>query len=98
MKIRRLNNIKTIIKFTSPHPNPLPQGERGVLSCSLPQGERETLKIPPPLTGGGKGEGELCQFIKFVCINTDAFNSDTVLPPLPNGEKDGLRGILEVIL
>jgi hypothetical protein len=30
----------------TPHPDPLPQGERGL------------HKFPPPLTGGGQGEGD----------------------------------------
>ncbi len=40
-RIRRV--IRKIENTDTPHPNPLPQGERGL--------------FPPPLTGGGEGEG-----------------------------------------
>jgi len=46
----------TPIDFEPPHPNPLPQGEREIIGSALPKGERE-LYNPPPLTGGGEGEG-----------------------------------------
>ncbi len=40
------------ISLSPPHPNPLPQGER------------ELHKFPPPLMGGGKGEGDTLQYKK----------------------------------
>ncbi len=45
--------VEVINKLTySPHPNPLPQGERG-------------LNISPPLTGGDVGEGVLIQLVNY---------------------------------
>ena len=42
--------------FTTPHPNPLPQGERGRISSGRSlTGPR---LFPPPLAGEGWGEGE----------------------------------------
>ncbi|MFZ3089774.1 MAG: site-specific DNA-methyltransferase [Nitrospirota bacterium] len=49
-RIRRV--IKKIEEENPPHPNPLPQGERGLFPMA-----GDTPLIPPPLTGGGEGEG-----------------------------------------
>ena len=43
----------------TPHPNPLPQGERGL------------CKFPPPLMGGGEGEGDdVNLFNSFVVVQS----------------------------
>jgi heptosyltransferase-2 len=44
---------KQEISLLTPHPGPLPQGERGVHKSQDPE-----FGPPPPLTGGGKGEGD----------------------------------------
>ena len=54
--------MTTFHKIT-PHPYPLPQGERELFYISPARGEGTTI-IPPPLTGGDKGEGEV-KFISF---------------------------------
>ncbi|MBU4320128.1 MAG: monovalent cation/H+ antiporter subunit D family protein [Nitrospinae bacterium] len=51
---RIIQNVYFPPNESTPHPNPLPQGERGNM------GGNPT--IPPPLTGGGKGEGEIGLF------------------------------------
>ena len=55
------NHAVKFFESNPPHPNPLPQGERGKKENAFlyepwPQGERE-LNNPPPLMGGGEGEG-----------------------------------------
>jgi hypothetical protein len=62
------------------------------LSLRLVRNPSEKKRFPT------SGNDKKCKNNKCVCINTGAFNSDTVLPPLPNGEMDGMRGILKVIL
>jgi hypothetical protein len=56
------------ISLHSPHPNPLPSFDTE--SQDEVQGERELHKLPPPLMGGGKGEGD------YVSL----FNSFTTIP------------------
>ena len=51
----------------SPHPSPLPQGERGIDKRLLPKRERGSLKSFPPLMGGGEGEGVLIYTSDVMC-------------------------------
>ncbi|MBI5181895.1 MAG: glycosyltransferase family 4 protein [Nitrospirae bacterium] len=70
-----------------PHPVPLPKGERESLVSFISHGEKESLipfipqegeeikatsVVPPPLTGGGKGEGEKI----IICWIGLAYNID----------------------
>ena len=44
------------ISLHTPHPNPLPQGERGL------------HRFPPPLMGGGEGEGDYVNLFNSFAI------------------------------
>ena len=51
-----IESLKLKVENT-PHPRPLPQGERGLTSGTSPQEEGGRSFISPPLTGGDEGEG-----------------------------------------
>jgi len=59
-KSKRPKGGHGICPENTPHPNPLPQGERGVI-CDLPF-------VSPPLMGGERGAGEIFSCL-FVPIN-----------------------------
>ena len=58
------------INVESPHPTPLPQGERELNRSALLLREG-CLINPPPSTGGGKGEGERNGFLFAMEIDPD---------------------------
>ncbi|MEW6326563.1 MAG: ATP-binding cassette domain-containing protein [Thermodesulfobacteriota bacterium] len=97
--------VQIISRKATPHPNPLPQGER---ELPLPLKDTKTAttspftgeypaKIPPPLMGGGEGEGVQTKNIIIQCESvTRRFNAfvavDNVNLTVNRGEVFGLLG------
>ena len=55
------------ITSASPHPDPLQQGERVDGKRPFHQGEEDVFKFPPPLMGGGEGEGVFIYTSDVMC-------------------------------
>ena len=65
----------SICSENTTHPNPLPQGERGVM-CDL-------LFVSPPLMGGDRGAGEIfsCSFVSQRLMGVCPENVILACPP-----------------